>query len=136
MHSNTYNLLSKNKSHLYVHFRTPRSTLHLTRSYLLQLQQSVFYGSAWTFHPRRGQFYLHQFTKEQPDLNFRNPAVTEQMDEVMRFWLRKGVAGFRIDAVNHLFEAEDFPDEPLTGTDADPLSYGYTHHYYTKDLVS
>nr|XP_029715278.1 maltase 2-like isoform X3 [Aedes albopictus]XP_029715279.1 maltase 2-like isoform X3 [Aedes albopictus] len=96
--------------------------------------QSVFYGSAWTFHPRRGQFYLHQFTKEQPDLNFRNPAVTEQMDEVMRFWLRKGVAGFRIDAVNHLFEAEDFPDEPLTGTDADPLSYGYTHHYYTKDL--
>ncbi|XP_053692700.1 maltase 2-like [Sabethes cyaneus] len=96
--------------------------------------QSVFYGSAWTFHPERGQFYLHQFTKEQPDLNFRNPAVVERMNDVMRFWLAKGVAGFRIDAVNHLFEVEDFRDEPETGTDTDPLSYGFTHHYYTKDL--
>ncbi|XP_065088375.1 maltase 2-like [Ochlerotatus camptorhynchus] len=96
--------------------------------------QSVFYGSAWTYHPQRRQFYLHQFTKEQPDLNFRNPAVVQRMDEVMRFWLGKGVAGFRIDAVNHLFEVEDFRDEPETGTDPDPLSYGFTHHYYTKDL--
>ncbi|XP_052563693.1 maltase 2-like [Culex pipiens pallens] len=96
--------------------------------------QSVFYGSAWTFHPGRGQYYLHQFTKEQPDLNFRNPAVVERMKDVMRFWLGKGVAGFRVDAVNHLFEVEDFRDEPVTGTDPDPLSYGFTHHYYTKDL--
>ncbi|XP_035904907.1 maltase 2-like [Anopheles stephensi] len=97
--------------------------------------QSVFYGSAWTFHPVRGQYYLHQFTAQQPDLNFRNPAVAEEMREVLRFWLRKGVAGFRIDAVNHLFEVEGFPDEPETGTDRDPLSYGFTHHIYTKDLL-
>ncbi|XP_058816112.1 maltase 2-like [Topomyia yanbarensis] len=96
--------------------------------------QSVFYGSAWTFHPGRGQYYLHQFTKEQPDLNFRNPAVVERMNDVMRYWLAKGVAGFRIDAVNHLYEVEDFRDEPETGTDRDPLSYGFTHHYYTKDM--
>ncbi|XP_058058425.1 maltase 2-like [Anopheles bellator] len=97
--------------------------------------QSVFYGSAWTYHPERGQYYLHQFTAQQPDLNFRQPAVVEEMKEVLRFWLRKGVAGFRIDAVNHLFEVEDFRDEPETGTDRDPLSYGYTHHIYTKDLL-
>ncbi|XP_053662156.1 maltase 2-like [Anopheles marshallii] len=97
--------------------------------------QSVFYGSAWTLHPVRGQYYLHQFTAQQPDLNFRNPAVAEEMREVLRFWLRKGVAGFRIDAVNHLFEVEGFPDEPETGTDRDPLSYGFTHHIYTKDLL-
>uniref|UniRef100_U5EX75 alpha-glucosidase n=1 Tax=Corethrella appendiculata TaxID=1370023 RepID=U5EX75_9DIPT len=96
--------------------------------------QSVFYGSAWTFHPERNQFYLHQFTKEQPDLNFRNPLVVERMKDVIRFWLTKGVAGFRIDAVNHLFEVTDFRNEPETGTDLDPLSYGFTHHYYTKDL--
>ncbi|XP_055632787.1 maltase 2-like isoform X2 [Toxorhynchites rutilus septentrionalis] len=96
--------------------------------------QSVFYGSAWTFHPERGQYYLHQFTREQPDFNFRNPAVVKKMKDVMLFWLEKGVAGFRIDAVNHLFEVEDFRDEPETGTDRDPLSYGFTHHYYTKDL--
>jgi alpha-glucosidase len=76
---------------------------------------SVFHGSAWTYHPQRKQFYLHQFTKEQPDLNFRNPAVVEKMKEVMRFWLAKGVAGFRID-------------------DTDPFSYGFLHHHYTKDL--
>uniref|UniRef100_A0A182IY46 alpha-glucosidase n=1 Tax=Anopheles atroparvus TaxID=41427 RepID=A0A182IY46_ANOAO len=96
---------------------------------------SVFYGSAWTFHPERGQYYLHQFTSQQPDLNFRNPAVVEEMREVLRFWLRKGVAGFRIDAVNHLFETEGFPDEPESGTDPDPLSYGFTNHIYTKDLL-
>ncbi|XP_055614294.1 maltase 2-like [Uranotaenia lowii] len=98
--------------------------------------QSVFYGSAWTFHPQRGQFYLHQFTRQQPDLNFRNPAVVERMKQVMRFWLAKGVAGFRIDAVNHLFEVEDFRDEPETGAEKDPLSYAFTYHYYTKDLVN
>ncbi|XP_049537638.1 uncharacterized protein LOC125952287 [Anopheles darlingi] len=97
--------------------------------------QSVFYGSAWTYHPERGQYYLHQFTAQQPDLNFRNPAVVEEMKQVLRFWLRKGVAGFRIDAINHLFEVEDFRDEPETGTDRDPLSYGFTHHIYTKDLL-
>lgn len=96
--------------------------------------QSVFYGSAWTFHPGRNQFYLHQFTKGQPDLNFRNPLVVQRMKDVMRFWLAKGVVGFRIDAVNHLFEVEDFRDEPETGTDLDPLSYGFTHHYYSRDL--
>lgn len=57
------------------------------------------------------------------------------MKDVMRFWLAKGVVGFRVDAVNHLFEVEDFRDEPETGTDLDPFSYGFTHHYYTRDLV-
>lgn len=97
---------------------------------------SVFYGPAWTWHNERQQFYLHQFTKEQPDLNFRNPLVVEAMENVMKFWLEKGVDGFRVDAVNHLFEDEDFNDEPETGLDADPNSYGFTNHYYTKDLVS
>ncbi|XP_064535198.1 maltase 2 isoform X2 [Drosophila montana] len=96
--------------------------------------QSVFYGSAWQWHEQREQYYLHQFTKEQPDLNFRNPAVVRAMDDVLLFWLNKGVAGFRIDALNHLFEDEALPDEPLNGKTTDPLSYDYTQHIYTKDL--
>lgn len=96
---------------------------------------SVFYGSAWTWHEQRGQFYFHQFTKKQPDLNYRNPAVVEEMNDVITFWLSKGVSGFRIDAVNHLFESEDLLNEPPSGSDNDPKSYGYLHHYYTKDLV-
>jgi alpha-glucosidase len=60
---------------------------------------SVFYGSAWTWSDKRGQFYLHQFTKQQPDLNYRNPKVVQRMSDVLRFWLAKGVSGFRVDAV-------------------------------------
>lgn len=97
---------------------------------------SVFYGSAWTYHPVRQQFYLHQFTKEQPDLNFRNVKVREEMKDVLRFWLAKGVAGFRIDAVNHLYEDEEFQDEPASGRDSDPMNYNFLDHFYTKDLVS
>ncbi|BFF95477.1 maltase 2 [Drosophila madeirensis] len=96
--------------------------------------QSVFYGSAWEWHESRQQYYLHQFTKEQPDLNYRNPAVVQAMDDVILFWLNKGVAGFRIDAVNHMFEVESLEDEPLSGKTTDPLSYDYTRHIYTKDL--
>ncbi|EDW75865.1 maltase B2 [Drosophila willistoni] len=96
--------------------------------------QSVFYGSAWEWHEGRQQFYLHQFTKEQPDLNFRNPLVVRAMDDIMLYWLNKGVAGFRIDAVNHLFESEKLEDEPLSGKSQDPLSYDYSKHIYTKDL--
>ncbi|XP_059617991.1 maltase 2-like isoform X2 [Phlebotomus argentipes] len=95
---------------------------------------SVFYGSAWTWNEFRRQFYLHQFTREQPDLNFRNPQVVAEMDRILEFWLQKGVDGFRIDAVNHLFEVEDFRDEPPTGVESDSKSYAFTHHHHTKDL--
>lgn len=64
---------------------------------------SVFYGSAWTWSEKRKQFYLHQFTKQQPDLNYRNPKVFEKMSDVMKFWLEKGVSGFRVDAVSFNF---------------------------------
>ena len=60
--------------------------------------------SAWTYHPVRGEYYLHQFYKEQPDLNVRNPAVVEELKKVLKFWLDRGVDGFRMDAVAHLFE--------------------------------
>lgn len=96
---------------------------------------SVFSGSAWTWNEQRQQYYLHQFTKEQPDLNFRNPKVSAEMKKVLKFWLELGAAGFRVDAINHLFEVEDFRDEPLNDDDTNPNSYGYTHKHYTKDLV-
>lgn len=69
-------------------------------------------------------------------MNFRNPRVVQEMKDVLRFWLEKGAGGFRIDAVNHLYEVEDLRDEPLTGLTDDPNSYSYTHHHYTKDLVT
>ena len=65
---------------------------------------SFFGGSAWEWVPYRQQFYYHAFLKAQPDLNWRNPAVEKEMFSAMKFWLDKGVSGFRLDAVPALFE--------------------------------
>jgi alpha-glucosidase len=81
-------------------------------------------------------YYLHQFAKEQPDLDYRNPKVKAAMLDVIGYWLENGADGFRIDAINHMFEVEDLRDEPLSGHTNDPNDYGYTHHIHTKDLVS
>jgi alpha-glucosidase len=74
---------------------------------------SEFGGSAWTFHPRSGQYYYHAFLAEQPDLNWRSPGVRRAMHDVMRFWLRKGVDGFRVDVIWHLIKDEQFRDNPI-----------------------
>lgn len=69
-----------------------------------------------------------------PQKNYRNKDVVEEMTNVLNFWLGKGASGFRIDAVNHLFEVADLRDEPLSGVTEDRNSYAYTLHHYTKDL--
>jgi alpha-glucosidase len=73
---------------------------------------SEFGGSAWEFDEKTGQYYYHAFLKEQPDLNWRDPAVRQAMYDVMRFWFRKGVDGFRIDVLWHLLKDEQFRDNP------------------------
>lgn len=73
---------------------------------------SVFGGSAWEFDERYGQYYLHNFLKEQPDLNFHNPAVQEAVLDIARFWLDKGVDGFRLDVVNFYFHHKGLHDNP------------------------
>ena len=73
---------------------------------------SVFGGSAWTFDEATGQYYYHAYLKEQPDLNWRNPQVREAMHDIMRFWLRRGVDGFRVDALRQLIKDDQFRDNP------------------------
>jgi alpha-glucosidase len=72
---------------------------------------SIFGGSAWTLDPATGQYYYHRFYAQQPDLNWRNPAVEKAMFDQMRFWLDRGVAGFRLDSIDMLVEDPDFGDE-------------------------
>ncbi|MEH3048643.1 MAG: alpha-glucosidase family protein [Sphingomonas adhaesiva] len=74
--------------------------------------QSVFGGAAWTWDARRGQYYLHTFLKEQPQLNVRHPAVQEALLAVGRFWLDRGVDGFRLDAINHAMGDAALRDNP------------------------
>lgn len=94
----------------------------------------MFYGSAWEWIEARKQFFLHQFDVKQPDLNYRDEDVRNAMKDVLRFWLDLGADGFRVDAINHLFEDPEFKDEPINDA-SDDQSYGYTHKHYTKDLV-
>jgi alpha-glucosidase len=94
---------------------------------------SWFGHSAWRFDAKTGQFYYHHFYAEQPDLNWRNPEVRKAMYDVLRFWLDRGVAGFRLDAVSRLFEDPNLHDDPLLpGTNA----YGDQNieHKYTDNL--
>ncbi len=74
---------------------------------------STFGGSAWKFDPATNQYYYHFFYAEQPDLNWRNPAVEEAMFDVTRWWYGRGVAGFRLDAVDTLFEDPKLTDNPI-----------------------
>lgn len=94
--------------------------------------RSVFGGSAWSWNEQRQAFYLHQFGKTQPDLNYRNEKLSEEMKNILRFWMDRGVDGFRIDATPYIFEDERFLDEPLSGI-SDVNDYAYTISIYTKD---
>ncbi|XP_061692587.1 amino acid transporter heavy chain SLC3A1 [Syngnathoides biaculeatus] len=95
---------------------------------------SMFGNSSWTYDEVRGQCYLHQFLKKQPDLNFRNPRVRQEMLDIISFWLDKGVDGFRMDSVKHLLEAAHLRDEPQVDPDKPPesvVSEWDLHHDFT-----
>ena len=86
---------------------------------------SYFGGTAWEPDPNTGQYYLHSFLKEQPDLNYRNPQVRQAMEAALRFWLDRGVDGFRVDAVLPVIKSSGFQDNPpgarpLLGRDIGP----------------
>ncbi|MFZ5818344.1 MAG: alpha-amylase family glycosyl hydrolase [Chloroflexota bacterium] len=74
--------------------------------------QSIFGGPAWTYVPERDQYYYHMFVPEQPDVNWRNPQVRQAMLEVVRFWLERGVDGFRLDVFNMYFKDDRLRDNP------------------------
>ena len=73
---------------------------------------SIFGGSAWEWNADRMQYYLHNFLKEQPDLNFHNPEVQNELLDIARFWLDRGVDGFRLDTINFYFHDKELRDNP------------------------
>jgi alpha-glucosidase len=96
---------------------------------------SVFGGSAWEWDERTGQYYYHAFLKEQPDLNWCNPQVREAIYDVMRFWLDRGVDGFRVDAVWFLYEDPLLRDNPPNpGYQAGDDPYEAQTRTHTEDL--
>ena len=96
--------------------------------------QSLFGGSAWQFDPQRGQYYYHEFYKEQPDLNWNNPEVRKAMYDVARFWMERGVAGFRLDAISRLFEDPQLRDEPVLDPGRNAYGGPILNEEYTDNL--
>ena len=94
---------------------------------------SDFGGSAWQFDPTTNQYYYHYFYTQQPDLNWRNPAVKDAMFDVTRWWYKRGVSGFRLDAVDTLFEDPNLHDNPVTGG-INPYGDPYEEKKYTTKL--
>ena len=102
---------------------------------------SEFGGPAWEWDEATGQFYLHIFFKEQPDLNWENEKVREDLYSMVRWWLDKGVDGFRLDAINIISKPEGFPDDPSTDfekhTSSSPfvITNGTMVHPWMKELT-
>jgi oligo-1,6-glucosidase len=78
---------------------------------------SFFSGSAWQYDEPTGEYYLHLFTKKQPDLNWENPKVREEVYRMMEWWLQKGIDGFRMDVINLISKVPGLPDAPVTSDD-------------------
>ena len=95
---------------------------------------SHFGGPAWTYDEGTKQYYLHQFVKQQPDLNYRNPKVVAAILDVMRFWLDRGVDGFRVDVVGLMMKDPEFRDEPPNPNWDGINPFAKLQHIYTANL--
>ncbi|MBH1865977.1 alpha-amylase family glycosyl hydrolase [Stenotrophomonas maltophilia] len=100
---------------------------------------SLFGGGAWQWEPRREQYYLHNFLVDQPDLNFHHPDVQQATLDNVRFWLDRGVDGFRLDAINFCFHDAQLRDNPPKPADkrvgrgfSPDNPYAYQYHYYNN----
>ncbi|KRG76951.1 alpha-glucosidase [Stenotrophomonas chelatiphaga] len=100
---------------------------------------SLFGGVAWQWEPRREQYFLHNFLADQPDLNFHNPAVQKATLDNVRFWLDRGVDGFRLDAINFCFHDRQLRDNPPKPADkrvgrgfSPDNPYAYQYHYFNN----
>ena len=100
---------------------------------------SIFGGSAWTWDSRRMQYYMHNFLASQPDFNFHNPAVQDAQLDNMRFWLERGIDGFRLDTVNFYFHSKGLENNPVVKPEDFNAStapavnpYNFQEHLYDK----
>ncbi|WP_196140244.1 alpha-glucosidase [Aliikangiella sp. G2MR2-5] len=101
--------------------------------------QSIFGGCAWQWEPRRQQYYLHNFLTSQPDLNFHNSDVKQAALDNIEFWLKRGVDGFRLDAINFCFHDLALRDNPAKPPEkrqgrgfSEDNPYAYQYHYYNN----
>ena len=110
------------------HWRDPSDEDDVPNNWL-----SYFGGTAWTYCETRQQYYYHTFDCRQPDLNWRNPQVKEAIYKMIRFWLDKGIDGFRLDASSVYSKDKDYRDNPVKDK-KNPQEFASQYHLYDKDL--
>src|SRR5580698_2129975 len=95
---------------------------------------SVFYGPSWTWDARRTQYYMHNFLPAQPQLNVNNPAVQEALFDTARFWLKRGVDGFRLDAINFAMHDPSLADNPPVDEEDEVRKrpFDFQHHLHNQ----
>ena len=111
------------------HWRDPNEDGEVPNNWL-----SFYNGTAWTYCEAREQYYYHTFAKQQPDLNWRNTEVKQAIYDMIRFWLDKGVDGFRLDASSVYSQDKDCRDNPLKIGAKNKQNFDSQHHLYDKDL--
>ena len=89
---------------------------------------SCFQGSAWELDEKTNEYYLHLFSKKQPDLNWENPALRQELYKMINWWLDKGIAGFRVDAINFIKKDQRFLDGPVDGQDGLSACFAYSRN--------
>ncbi|KAI4499815.1 hypothetical protein M0802_005071 [Mischocyttarus mexicanus] len=94
---------------------------------------STYNDPGWIWNEKRQEYYYHQFSTFQIELNYNSTELRKEMMNVLKFWLDLGVDGFRMDAAPYYYENQQFLDEPLTGTTYDPYLYNSTKKIYTRD---
>ncbi|EAA0135571.1 TPA_asm: alpha,alpha-phosphotrehalase [Listeria monocytogenes] len=100
---------------------------------------SIFSGPAWELDEKTGEYYLHLFSKKQPDLNWENPKLRQDVYNMMKFWLDKGIDGFRMDVINFISKNTDFPDGPVPdgqiyGDAGDDFCNGPRIHEFLQEM--
>ena len=99
---------------------------------------SVFSGSVWEWDPNLNKYYLHSFTKKQPDLNWENPKVREEIYDILNFWFSKGVDGFRMDVISFISKRLDFPQAKKGAALSEMMENIYANgpriHEYLKEM--
>ncbi|MFN3741767.1 MAG: glycoside hydrolase family 13 protein [Anaerolineales bacterium] len=109
----------------------PKADWYIWQDRIPNNWQATFGGKAWSYDPKRRQYYLHLFLPEQPDVNWRNPQVRQAMLDVVRFWLERGVDGFRLDVFNAYFKDAQLRSNPFTPFGRRPFEW--QKHIYDVD---
>ncbi|CCU80117.1 Trehalose-6-phosphate hydrolase [Halanaerobium saccharolyticum subsp. saccharolyticum DSM 6643] len=138
-------LVMNHTSHKHIWFQNSKKELNKKNDYYIWKKQkpnnwkSFFSGPAWEYDEERDEYYLHLYSKEQPDLNWENEDVKNEFKKIINWWIDLGVSGFRLDAIHHLGKSQEFTDININDFDDESQLFAapeYTHRKKVHELLN